>query len=122
GLLGIYVYIVIYRKDLIDQSNAQLIVTLIIIGLVMTFVNSNINIFAHLFGFIAGAALSPMILIGVRPFTTPEQIVRKRSNNGVSFDPNRWQKKRRRTDRTKKIIWIIFICLAILGVAARYLQ
>lgn len=117
GLLGIYVYLVIYRKDLIDQANAQLVMTMIIIGLVMTFINSNINIFAHLFGFIAGAALAPIILTGVKPYSAHRVVHRQ---NEVSFDPNRWRKKRFSQKRTKQIIWGAFIAFVIIGILARF--
>ncbi|NEU32593.1 rhomboid family intramembrane serine protease [bacterium LRH843] len=116
GLLGIYIYLVIYRKDLIDQANAQLVMTIIAIGLVMTFVNSNINIFAHLFGLIAGAALAPIILIGIKPYYK-RQIVQ--SKQDIVFDPNRWNKRKINKKRIQLIVWTIFLILVIIGILAR---
>lgn len=68
GLLGMYTYIVLFRKDLIDRANAQLVITLVAIGFIMTYFHANINMIAHLFGFIGGLALSPPMFKGVRPF------------------------------------------------------
>lgn len=62
GLFGVYLYMVIYRKDLIDRMNSQIIISILVIGLAMTFFRSNINIYAHIFGLIGGAALSPIVL------------------------------------------------------------
>ncbi|WP_282035112.1 rhomboid family intramembrane serine protease [Metabacillus indicus] len=62
GLFGIYLYIVVFRKDLIDSSNSQLIITILAIGIVMTFINTNINIIAHIFGAVGGALIAPLFL------------------------------------------------------------
>lgn len=62
ALFGIYLYMVIYRKDLIDRMNSQVIISLLVIGFAMTIFKSNINIYAHIFGLIGGAALAPIVL------------------------------------------------------------
>ena len=62
GLFGVYLYMVIYRKDLIDRMNSQIIISILVIGMVMTFFRSDINIYAHIFGLIGGAALAPIVL------------------------------------------------------------
>ncbi len=66
GLFGLYVYIIYARKELIDQQNKQIVMTILVLSLVMTFVTPNINILGHLFGLIGGAALGPIILMGKR--------------------------------------------------------
>jgi membrane associated rhomboid family serine protease len=117
GLLGLYVYLVIFRKDLIDAANSQLVMTILLIGLVMTFVNSNINVLAHLFGLIAGAALGPFILTGVRPYYASRVVI---DNGQPAFDPNRWQKKRVTSKRLKQLIWIGFAVLVVAGILSRF--
>lgn len=68
GLFGVYLYMVLKRKDLMSQANSQIIMTILVIGLVMTFINTNINIVGHLFGLIAGVLLAPLFLGRPRRF------------------------------------------------------
>ncbi|MFC4402045.1 rhomboid family intramembrane serine protease [Gracilibacillus xinjiangensis] len=117
GLFGLYLFMVIFEKKLIDPGSARLITIIIIIGLVMTFINSNINITGHLFGFIAGLALGPIILRNVKPFSPYRNKRSPRPEGDIGFDPNRWNKKRYRYKKyLKPIITIIFIILVILGI------
>ncbi|MFK3961663.1 rhomboid family intramembrane serine protease [Guptibacillus hwajinpoensis] len=124
GLFGIYFYMAFYRKELIDQANSQLILMILGIGLVMTFVSPNINILGHLFGFIGGAALAPILLIGAKPFINRGIIrVRRTADSGeIRFKPNRWQRRKIRTGsgRGGKILWGIFIFLLVIGFIARF--
>ncbi len=117
GLFGVYLYMVLNRKDLIDQANSQVVMTIMVIGLIMTFVNTNINIFAHMFGLIGGAILAPIILIKAKPYYyyhyTPDP-------DEVSFNPNRWRRKRLDPKSTQKLIWIAFAILVVIGLIARF--
>ncbi|MGM0904642.1 MAG: rhomboid family intramembrane serine protease [Bacillota bacterium] len=54
GLFGFYLAISMFRKELLSKENSQIIVTIAVIGVIMTFVQANINITAHIFGLIAG--------------------------------------------------------------------
>jgi rhomboid protease GluP len=62
GLFGIYVGMTLFHKHLISQQNKQVIIPIVVIGLVMTFFQSNINITAHLFGLLAGIVISWLLL------------------------------------------------------------
>lgn len=62
GLFGFFASIIVFRKDLLSQANKQLIITITVIAVIMTFMQSNINITAHLFGLLAG------FLIGAASF------------------------------------------------------
>lgn len=62
GLFGFYISIIIFRKAMLSRENSQTIMTIAIIGVIMTFVQSNINISAHIFGLLAG------FLIGAASF------------------------------------------------------
>lgn len=54
GLFGFYISITLFRKAMMSRENSQTIMTIAIIAVVMTFVQSNINITAHIFGMLAG--------------------------------------------------------------------
>ncbi|UOE94357.1 rhomboid family intramembrane serine protease [Alkalihalobacillus sp. LMS39] len=120
GLFGLYLYMTINRKDLIDQANSQIVITILIIGLIMTFLNPNINIFAHLFGLIAGAALAPLFLIGAKPYYyTPTRHVHDQGE--VTFNPNRWKRRRFNQKTIGKVLWLIFGFLVLVGLLVRFL-
>ncbi|WP_138418999.1 rhomboid family intramembrane serine protease [Aquibacillus sediminis] len=120
GIFGIYIFMVVFRKHLIDQANAQVISTIVIIGLVMTFLRSGVNIFGHLFGFIGGVALGPIILRNVQPFSIWRNRRAPRNDDSIQFDPNRWNKKRFSIKKyARPAIWTIIILLVVLGLIAR---
>ncbi|MBS8267037.1 rhomboid family intramembrane serine protease [Mesobacillus boroniphilus] len=54
GLFGFYISIIMFRKAMMSRENSQTIMTIAIIAVIMTFVQSNINITAHIFGMVAG--------------------------------------------------------------------
>ncbi|MBS4026158.1 MAG: rhomboid family intramembrane serine protease [Clostridia bacterium] len=54
GLLGLYLYLSLYRQDLIDPQSAQLVKVMLVVGVIYSFIMPNINFYAHLFGFLAG--------------------------------------------------------------------
>src|SRR5690625_6453763 len=81
GIFGMYIFMVFFRKHLIDSGNAQIVTTIFVIGLVMTFIRPGINIFAHVFGFIGGIALGPLILNNVQPFSIYRNVRRRTVNS-----------------------------------------
>ncbi|WP_077624164.1 rhomboid family intramembrane serine protease [Sediminibacillus massiliensis] len=121
GLFGLYIYMVFLRKDLIDPGNAQIITTIFILGIIMTFLRPGINILGHLFGFIAGFAVAPIFLRNVLPFS----IWRNRRHDrdgGIQFDPNRWNKKRFPWRKyIGPAIWLFLAILVFLGIIAMFL-
>ncbi|TMN22561.1 rhomboid family intramembrane serine protease [Lentibacillus cibarius] len=118
GLFGIYVFMVAFRKQLIDQSSSQIITTIFIIGLVMTFIRPGINMYAHVFGFIGGFAIASLVLNNVRPYA-PWLHRRYHDDRSIQFDPNRWQKKQRNKNMFKYGLWIILGILVVLGLFGR---
>ncbi len=124
GLFGIYIFMVLFRKHLIDQNSSQMVMTIFIIGVLMSFVGGNINIVAHLTGFAGGFILAPLVLHRVEPYN-PWQAAYKRSysdNHGeIQFDPNRWNKKRIFPKKLKDN-WLLIIIgiLALIGLFSRF--
>ncbi len=59
GIFGYYISILVLQKHRMSKDNKQLLVTITVISIIMTFVQPNINVTAHLFGIISG------FLIGV---------------------------------------------------------
>lgn len=109
GIMGVYIYMRTFRKDLIDRASAQIVTTIAIIGFVMTFIQPNIHIEGHLFGFIGGIMLAPFILIKAKRFyrPIPRSRVTAPHGNDIGFNPARWQKKSFLTPKMKqKLIWI----------------
>ncbi|MEW9677260.1 rhomboid family intramembrane serine protease [Lentibacillus sp. L22] len=114
GLFGIYVYMVVFRKDLIDRANAQIILVIFVIGLIMTFIQPGINMYAHIFGFIGGFAVARLVIYRTVPFTTPQP---RRHAGGAPY------KRRRLPNETgKKVFWVILIILVILGLFSRFMR
>lgn len=54
GLFGFYLAMILFRKGMLSKENSQTIITIAAIGVIMTFLQPNINITAHIFGLIAG--------------------------------------------------------------------
>ncbi|WP_404451201.1 rhomboid family intramembrane serine protease [Virgibacillus necropolis] len=120
GLFGIYIFMVVFRKHLIDSQNARIIVTILVIGLVMTFIRPGINVSAHIFGFLGGLALGPVLLTHAQPFSIWRN-QGKHNGASVQFNPNRWQKKRTNKRILKIVLWTAFGLLVILGIIGRFL-
>lgn len=57
GVMGVFLYIVIFRKDLIWESDRQYLMGLFVINLIFTFVFPNISILGHVGGFVIGFIL-----------------------------------------------------------------
>ncbi|GAB4074267.1 rhomboid family intramembrane serine protease [Barrientosiimonas marina] len=118
GLFGIYLFMVAFRKHLIDHSSTQVITVIVVVGLLMTFLRSGVNVYAHVFGFIGGFALAPLFLAGVRPYN-PWVRTRPVNDGSIHFDPNRWQKKQHNNQLIKKGLWIFLGILIVLGLFGR---
>lgn len=122
GLFGVYIYMLLFRKDLIDRASSQIVVVILVLSLVMTFLQPNIDILGHLFGLIGGLLLAPPLLATVplhyswRPVNVEVRPRGHAQNADVTFNPDRWKNKRfRGGDTGKKIFWIVLIIFAVFG-------
>ena len=122
GLFGIYVFMISFRKHLIDPANGQIVMTIFIIGLVMTFLRPGINIYAHVFGFIGGFVLAPLVLTKSVVAFSPWRNVRRQDDHSIQFDPNRWNKRRISPKLKKNIIWVILGILVVFGILGRFIR
>src|SRR5699024_3861752 len=121
GIFGLFVFMVFFRKSLMDQASGQLIFTISIIGMVTTFIFPGINIYAHLFGFIGGFLIAPLFLRNVKPFSVyrNKRPPVKQGPGGVAFDPNRWEKKQLipKFIRDNSVIFIFILIVIIVALA-----
>ncbi|MGR3766575.1 rhomboid family intramembrane serine protease [Rossellomorea sp. NS-SX7] len=54
GLFGFYIAMIVLKKQFITRESRQIILPIVVIGVVMTFMQSGINITAHIFGLLGG--------------------------------------------------------------------
>lgn len=125
GIIGVYIYMRTFRKDLIDRGSAQIVTTIAIIGFIMTFIQPNIHVLGHLFGFLGGVIIAPLILIKAKRFSRPVSTYRAKAqssgNAETTFNPERWKRKGILPPKVKKnLIWIIFGILVLAGIIAQY--
>ncbi|RFU67388.1 rhomboid family intramembrane serine protease [Peribacillus saganii] len=62
GILGFFLFLVLLKKDRLSKQNSQTILTLVAVGLIMTFIQPQINVLGHLGGLTAGFLLAPAFL------------------------------------------------------------
>lgn len=106
GLFGIYLAMILFRKELMSRANSQLILTIAVISLIMTFLQPNINVTAHLFGFISGIILGSFGIGRGRELAYSFKSISNRTREHTSFSP-------------KTLIWIGIALLALIGLVSR---
>lgn len=121
GLFGVYLFMVLYRKHLIDQANAQIVSTILVIGLIMTFIRPGINIYGHIFGLVGGFMIAPLVLNNVQRYYR-RYSSRPTTNEDISFNPNRWNKKRTSNKKiVKYVIWGLIAILILVGLFGKFI-
>lgn len=110
GLFGAYLALILFRKDIMSRENSQIVVTIAVIGLIMTFIQPNINVTAHLFGLLAGFLVGTVIIGRGRELrytlkSVSTKAIRRSANKG-RFSP-------------KMLIWLGIALLAIIGLISR---
>ncbi|WP_026580731.1 rhomboid family intramembrane serine protease [Bacillus sp. J33] len=111
GLFGFFAAIIIFRKDLLSRENSQIILTITVIGVIMTFLQPNINVTAHIFGLIAG------FLIGAAFLSKGRQ-----SMSASMQRPGRMSGLRpslKGVPASRLILWGVVLLLAVLGFLAK---
>lgn len=111
GLFGYYLSIVIFRKTMLSRQNSQIIMTILAVSLIMTFLQPNINIIAHLFGMIGG------FLIGAIPYYNSNNL--KDSVHVVTNWAGKSRQNLKGQSPVKVLIWVVIIIIAIIGFIAQ---
>ena len=111
GLFGYYIAIIMFQKHMLSKQNSQIILTLCVVSLIMTFLQPNINIIAHLFGLLGG------FLLGAIPYYN-----KKDFSESIKSTANWASSKRKSAARqspVKVLIWAAIIIIAIVGFLAQ---
>jgi rhomboid protease GluP len=66
GVYAAYLYLSVFRKDLIDYQTKQTVRTIVIIGFVYSLLIPNVDIYAHGGGFIGGIAVMALMSLLIR--------------------------------------------------------
>jgi rhomboid protease GluP len=111
GLFGYYISMIIFRKNMLSQQNSQIILTLSGLGLVMTFLQPNINITAHLFGLLGG------FLLGAVPYYNKKDLAS--SVRGTTSWASGQRKNMSVQSPLKLIFWAVILIMVLLGLFFR---
>ncbi|NNU87808.1 rhomboid family intramembrane serine protease [Geobacillus sp. MR] len=63
ALFGMYSYLALFRRDLIAPKHTQLLLVIVVIHLLLSLMEPDGNLMAHLFGFATGGLLAPFLAI-----------------------------------------------------------
>lgn len=66
GIYAAYLYLAIFRRELFDKQMKQTIVTIVAIGFLYSFIVPNIDIYAHIGGFVGGFVMIALIAFSVK--------------------------------------------------------
>lgn len=108
GLFGYYIAIIIFRKNLLSKQNAQIIITLSVISLFMTFLQPNVNITAHLFGLLGGFILGAVPYYNKRDLTAFLDQTASWAGSGA-------RKRLSFQSPLKLLFWGVIILIALIG-------
>jgi rhomboid protease GluP len=110
GLFGIYLAMIFFRKEMLSRENTQVVLAIVVIGVIMTFVNANVNVTAHIFGLLAGLILGSFAIDRGRELTSSFQRITKRTLTS-SGGPKKWS--------PTSIMLALLIFLALIGLLSR---
>ncbi len=85
GIYAAYIYLALFRKDIMDYSSRKTIQTIVIIGVVYSIVPmNNIDLWAHLGGFLGGFAFMAMVIWSIkRRYERNQRVQEVRDTDGV---------------------------------------
>jgi rhomboid protease GluP len=107
ALFGYYVSIILFKKHMLSQQNSQIILSITAIGLIMTFLQPNINVTAHVFGLLSGLLIGALFYYDKN---TKINIPRPSGRNRVNINS---------VPPKTLFIWGILLILALVGLLSR---
>lgn len=63
GLLGIYLYLIVFRGHLVSRPDRIIIIVMILVGMISSFADPNVDVLGHFSGFLSGFVLAPILFI-----------------------------------------------------------
>ncbi|WP_066060027.1 rhomboid family intramembrane serine protease [Robertmurraya korlensis] len=111
GLFGIYLAMIFFRKEMLSRENTQVVLAIVVIGVIMTFVNANVNVTAHIFGLLSGLILGSFAIDRGRELTSSFQRVTKRTFTSHSHSSKKWS--------PTSIMLALLLILALIGLISR---
>jgi rhomboid protease GluP len=66
GVYAAYLYLSLFRKDMIDGETKQTVITILVIGFIYSIVVPNVDIYAHAGGFIGGLAMTALMTLFIK--------------------------------------------------------
>ena len=66
GVYAAYLYMSVFRKDLIDYQTKQTVRTIVIVGFISSIIIPRVDLYAHAGGFVGGLAVSALMMLFVR--------------------------------------------------------
>jgi membrane associated rhomboid family serine protease len=111
GLFGIYLAMIFFRKEMLSRENTQVVLAIVVIGVIMTFVNANVNVTAHIFGLLSGLILGSFAIDRGRELTSSFQRVTKRTFTSHSHPSKKWS--------PTSIMLALLLILALIGLLSK---
>ncbi|MNI83398.1 Rhomboid protease GluP [compost metagenome] len=66
GIYAAYLFLAIFRKDIMDQQMKQTIITIIVVGIIYSFITPQVDIYGHLGGFFGGFITMALIVLSIK--------------------------------------------------------
>jgi len=112
AILGFYVFIGRFRRTLIYSQDARLVYIFVAISAVFTLIGSNVSLWGHVYGFLAGFLLAYPLSRYTVPYSRPLRYGK--------YKPRKYVPPIIHTGEGKWIFYVI-IGLAVFGLFARFL-
>jgi rhomboid protease GluP len=66
GIYAAYLFLAVFRKDIIDNQTKQSIIAILAVGVLYSIIVPNVDLYAHLGGFIGGIICMALIVLSIK--------------------------------------------------------